>query len=244
MSRQGKQNSERSRWLLGLLLGLVFAISASACGEDLYSMEPVKARISAQFPKSLVDALRPQGFRVLTRSDNQRTVICEIFWVRSIATGASPTESSKALYSRLTPGALVGVIHVLLMERYVRDYRSQMLKPGYYTMRYAALPEGANGSQLDFVLLSPVSADRNPAPTVPLEELVRRGRLASGTRRPAMMSLAEIDTDQSFPSLTTDDEGTSVLQVKLRAKSRKSGPAQELPLALVVVTAIPEDLGD
>lgn len=247
MSRRlSKQNSERPLRLLGLFLSLVFTICpASAWGEELYSMEAVTPRASAHFPQSLVDALRPQGFRVFTRSDNAKAVICEIFWARRTAAGEVPSESSKALYGRLKPGSLVGVIHFLVAERYVRDYRSQVFKAGYYTMRYAVKPEGANeNGPVDFVLLSPVSADRNPAQTVALDELVRRARLASGSRRPATMSLVETDTDQSFPSLTTDDEGTCVLQVKLRMKSTKSLPGQELPLALVVVTAIPEDLGD
>jgi hypothetical protein len=182
---------------------------------------------------------------VFTHSDNAKTVICEIFWARTAAAGEAPRESSKALYGRLKPGALVGVIHFLVTERYVRDYRSQIFKPGYYTMRYSATPEGIKeDGPVDFVLLSPVSTDRNPAHTVPLDELARRARLASRGRRPAMMSLVEVDTDESFPSLTTDDEGTCVLQVKLSMKSTKSVPAHELPLALVVVTAIPEDLGD
>jgi hypothetical protein len=61
------------------------------------------------------------------------------------------------------------------------------------------------------------------------------------------MSLVEVDTDQKFPSLITDDEGTCVLQVKLHlksAKSKKSDTPQEVSLALIVVTSIPEDLGD
>ncbi len=245
MSRREESHNSRHPVLLLGFLSLVFTMCrATAWAEDLYFMAPVRPMASAQFPQSLVVALRPKGFRVSTRSDNEQTVICEIFWARTIAAAGSPRESRKTLYAGLKPGELVGVIHFLIVERYVRDYRSQMLRPGYYTMRYAAMPEGANGSELDFLLLSPVSVDRNPAQTVPLEELVRHGRLASGTRRPAMMSLAEVDTDQTFPSLTTDDEGTCVLQIKLNAKSKKNGHAQELPLALVVVTAIPVDLGD
>jgi hypothetical protein len=245
--RWGKRNSEPPLLLLRLLLSLVFTVCpAFAWGEELYSMEAVTPRASAHFPRSLVGAVRPQGFRVFTHSDNAKTVICEIFWARTTAAGeAPPRESSKALYGRLKPGALVGVIHFLVTERYVREYRSQIFKPGYYTMRYAVTPEGVTEvGPVDFVLLSPVSADRNPAQTVPLDELARRARLATRGGRPAMMSLVEIDADQSFPSLTTDDEGTCVLQVKLRMKATKSVPGNELPLALVVVTAIPEDLGD
>jgi hypothetical protein len=251
----GKRKLQRPLPSLALLLSLVLATcSASAWGEDAYSMEPVRPRASAQFPASLVNAVRPQGFRVFSHAHNEKTVICEIFWARSVAALDSRREvvrkedgggeSSKVLYGGLKTGTFIGVIHFRVVERYVRDFRSQMFKSGYYTMRYAVLPEGANGSELDFVVLSPVSADPNPGHTVPLDELVRRGRRASHTRRATMMSLVEVDTDQSFPSLNTDDSGTCVLQVKLRLQSRASGPAQELPVALVVVTSIPEDLGD
>jgi hypothetical protein len=44
--------------------------------------------------------------------------------------------------------------------------------------------------------------------------------------------------------LTTDDEGTSTLQVKLRLNPHQRVTPQELSLALTVITAIPEDLGD
>jgi len=244
--REGRQNSKRPLRLFGLLLSLIFAICPpSAWGEEQYFMEPVRPRASADFPRSLEQMLGPQGFRVSTLSDNTKTVVCEIFWARTIQGRDVPRESSKALYPSLKPGALVGVIHFLITERYVREFRSQIFKPGYYTMRYAEAPEGATeNAPADFVLLSPASADRNPAQTVPLKELVRRGRLASHTKRPAMMSLVAIDTDLSFPSLTTDDEGTCTLQVTLPMRSKKSGPKQELPLALIVVTAIPVDLGD
>lgn len=242
-----QQNSERQRLLYGLILILFLAVgSAQAWGDETYSMEPIRPGASAHFSQSLVDTLRPQGFRVSGDSDGVKTAICEIFFARAIATQDGALGSG-VLYGRVKPGTLVGVIHFLIVERYVRDYRSQTLRPGYYTMRYAAMPEGANGSDLDFVLLSPLSSDRNPAQVLPLNELVRRGRLASRTKRPAMMSLVEVDPDQNFPSLITDDEGTSVLQLKLRvksAKARKGDPLPELPLALVVVTFIPEDLGD
>jgi len=232
----------------GLILSLLLAIvSGLAWGDDAYSLKPTSPRASAHFPQSLVNALSPQGFRVYGNISGVETLICEIFWARNISAQEAAPASTNLLYGTLKPGTLIGVIHFLIIERYIRDYRSQMLKPGYYTMRYAAMPEGANASDLDFVLLSATSADPNPAQVPALDELVRRARLASRNRRPLMMSLAEIDKDQPFPSLTTDEEGTSVLQIKLPvkpAKSTRPGPPREFPLALTVVTSIPEDLGD
>jgi hypothetical protein len=243
-----QQNYERLALLLALIVTLSLAIgSARAWGEDAYSMRTATPHASAQFPQSLVNALRPEGFRVYGKINGVETLICEIFWVRSVSGPDEARASTSVSYSDLKPGTLLGVIHFLIIERYVRDYRSQIFRPGYYTMRYSAMPEGENGSALDFALLSPVTADRNPDPVPALDEMVRRGRSSSRTKRPSMMSLAEIDNDQTFPSLFTDEEGTCTLQVKIRISPRKAGkgdPSRELPLALTVITAIPEDLGD
>jgi hypothetical protein len=243
-----QQNYKRQAPLLALIVGLFLAIgSARAWGEDAYSMKTAKPQASARFPQSLVNALSPQGFRVYGKINGLETLICEIFWVRSVTGPDAARASTSVSYGDLKPGTLLGVVHFLIIERYVRDYRSQIFRPGYYTMRYSAMPEGTNGSELDFVLLSPVTADRNPDQVPALDEMVRRGRSSSRTKRPSMMSLGEIDHDQTFPSLFTDEEGTCTMQVKIRISPRKSGkadPSRDLPLALTVITAIPEDLGD
>lgn len=244
-----QQNYEYQTLLLALIVSLSLAIgSARAWGEDTYSTKTTRPQASAQFPQSLVNALSPQGFRVYGKINGLRTLICEIFLVRSVATQDEVRAPASSLsYSNLKPGMLLGVIHFLIIQRYVRDYRSQIFRPGYYTMRYSAMPEGADGSELDFALLSPATTDRDPDQIPSPDKLVRRGRLSSHTNRPSMMSLGEVDSDQAFPSLYTDEEGTCTLQVKIRMssrKSRKSDPSHELPLALTVITAIPEDLGD
>jgi hypothetical protein len=247
-NRKHPQHSEWKAPRFALILSLLLAIgSAQALDGESYSMKTFSPRASTHLPQSLVHTLGSHGFRVYGDINGVKTLICEVFWARDVATHDAGPAPTTLFYNSLKPGTLVGVIHFLIIERYVRDYRSQIIRPGFYTMRYAAMPEGANGSELDFVLLSAVSTDRNPVQVPALDELLRRARHASGTSRPLMMSLAEIDKDQPFPSLTTDEEGTSVLQVKLPVKPTKSAnPASphEFPLALTVVTAIPEDLGD
>lgn len=243
MSDRGRQRCVA--WQAGLLTLLLALGSTGAWGEEPYWMKPAKPQTSAHLPSRLVSMLSTRGFRVYGKIDGVDTLLCEVFFASSIAVGNEPPEIRS--YRRIEPGTLVGVIHFLIIERYVRDYRTQLIRPGYYTLRYAAMPEGANGRDLDFVLLSPLSVERNPEHVPALDELVRRARLASKTKRPLMMSLPEIDTDQPFPSIITDEEGTSVLQVELQVRDPKSGktnPPSEFPFALTVVTAIPEDLGD
>jgi hypothetical protein len=221
----------------------------TARADELYSMDRVKLASPGHLPATLVEMLKPLGFRVWSKDGEKKKVICEVFWVRQVSGQSAMTEDAagpgRVLYGSVRAGALVGMVHFLVTESYVRDFRFVTLRPGYYTMRYAIMPKGVRENQRgDFVVLSPVSVERNAAHSPSLDELMRRGRLTSRTKRPAMMSLVEVDTDQRFPSLNTDDEGTSVLQDKLHLKPGKSGTGRDLPLALVVVTNIPEDLGD
>lgn len=212
--------------------------------DQLYSMDRIKPRAST-LSSSLISLLQPLGYRVSGEAYGVKGPICEIFWVKAVRTENGPPTASGILYGHLKQGSLIGVIHFLVIQRYVRDYRSQMLRPGYYTMRYAVMPKGADEKEpRDFVLLTPVSADRSPEITLPLPRLVHLSRMASPISHPVALSLVAIDSDQSLPSLITDEEGTSVLQVKLRAAARGGKAPRDVPVALVVITAIPEDLGD
>jgi len=214
-----------------------------------YSMQRVKTRASSNLPVVLVNQLEPLGYRVFRKSeDGDKKLVCEIFWAKSIRTETASVDND-VVYGKLKQGSLIGVVHFLIVQKYVRDYRSQILNPGYYTMRYAVMPKsgtwsGKQKEPRDFVLLTPLRADRNPAATLPVPELIHRSRLASPIHHPVAMSLVEVDPDEKLPSLITDDEGTSTLQVNL-AGAMAEGKSKEFePLALVVITAIPEDLGD
>jgi hypothetical protein len=249
----------------GVLLACFVAFALSAIAQDrddddrayadrdhketsAYTLTRVKST-SAQLPPSVLSLLQPLGYRVSGEYYGGKGPICEVFWAKAVRTEAGSTTDG-ILYGNLKQGSLIGVIHFRIIERYVRDYRSQMLRPGYYTMRYAVMPKGANENEpRDFVLLTPVNADPSPASTLPLPRLVHLSRLASEIKHPVALSLVAVDPDEKLPSLITDEEGTSTLQVKLRASARPgqtslAGTSQDVPLALVVITAIPEDLGD
>jgi hypothetical protein len=214
-----------------------------------YSMQRVKTLASPALSAALANQLEPLGYRVLSKSEDGDTkLICEIFWAKTVRMETANIDND-VVYGNLKQGSLIGVIHFLIVQRYVRDYRSQDLRPGYYTMRYAVMPKsgtwsGKQKEPRDFVLLTPVRADRNPAATLPVPELIHRSRLASPIHHPVAMSLIEVDPDEKLPSLITDDEGTSTLQVKLPRAMAEGKSKEFVPLALVVITAIPEDLGD
>jgi hypothetical protein len=240
-----------------------------------YSMKHVKPHASRDLPASVIGALQPRGYRIFRKpdpdkppydpdrddhaakakdrdddDDDENKLVTEIFWAKSLQM-ENTNIPADVLYGNLKQGSFVGVIHFLLLQRYVRDYRSQMLRPGYYTMRYAVMPKGSNlpsshnvSEPRDFLLLTPIEDDRSPRDTISVPELVHRSRLASPVHHPVALSLAAIDTDHALPSLITDDEGTATLQLKLASAPVQGKKSENFPLALVVITAIPEDLGD
>jgi len=243
---KGERNFGLRRLAYRLLLSVVLAICAApAWGEEPYSIEPVTLHASVGLPQGLLHSLQPHGTRLFGFSEGVKTPICEIFWAKTIAGREMSHGSSQGFYGKLKQGAVIGIVHFLVVKDYVRDFRSQTIKPGYYTLRYAVMPGGiAENEPRDFAVLIPASEDRDLERVLPLSELSRRSQMAFHTKHPASMSLVEVDNDlKNFPGVVTDDEGTCVLQVKVHVKSGNSSVAREFPLAIVLVTSIPENSG-
>jgi hypothetical protein len=246
---EGKQHDHRQQVLLLLFLSLALALSASpARGQEPYAAEPITVKASAYLPQSVVDGLDPQGSRLVTFDNGLKTAVSEVWWAKTVVTQESPANSSGILYGNLKVGTMVGVVHYLAesSEDYREDFRDQKLRPGYYTMRYAQMPPDGEHKDVnpyrDFVLLSPVSVDREPDKVLGMDELLKWSRLASHGRHPAIMSLVPTAAGyKNSPAVRTDDAGTCILQVKLHAKPEKSGSPQEVTLAIIMVTPIKEN---
>jgi len=237
-----KQRIRGVRWQIGrfgVLLGLTFAICASAGWVfeiEPFSIEPASPRASVDLPQDIVDYLRPEGSLLFTRANGLKMPICEVFWVKAAVTRDSPPGPGQPSYRALKPGALVGVIHFLpdASEDYREDFHDQKLRPGYYSMRYAVMPDG---DTVDTLLLSPLNADHDPGRVLDPEELVHFSRKASRTKQPAVMSLVPVDLrGNDFPDIKTDGDGTWTLQVKLRLTSSKGDSGHDLAVAVVLVT--------
>jgi hypothetical protein len=226
-----------------LLLGVALAMMVGpAAAIEPYSMKPVALRPSADLPKSVADRLDPDGLHIFTYDNGLETPICEIFWAKAVVVQESPAKSSKILYGDLKAGALVGVIRFLVesKEDYREDFHDQKLNPGFYTMRYDAMQEG---DRSDFVLLSPAQVDRDPEHVMASDELLRLSRQASGTEQPAILSLVAVDkNNKDFPDVLMADDGSCVLQVKLRLKPAKGVSGKDLAFAIIVATP-PEEEG-
>jgi hypothetical protein len=125
-------------------------------------------------------------------------------------------------------------------EDYREDFHDQKLKAGYYTMRYAVL---SGEDARDFLVLSPVNADRDPDRVLANEQLIGQSKLASHTGQPAILSLVNTEiSSKDYPSLRMDESGTCILQDKLHAKSTAAA-AGEVVLAVIVANPISEEDG-
>ena len=206
-----------------LLLSCQLFLATLARAQGTYKTEATGALDSPEVPKALGDALQSRGARLV---DDKGTALSEVWLLKSPSLGQA-SGGSDAVYPQLSVGTLVGVIHFVAQGS---DFRGQSVKPGYYTMRYARMPQDGNhmgaNPYPDFVLLSPVAADTEIHQALKLDDLVKLSKQASGTAHPAVMSLVPANPGASFPSLVHDDQGHWVLEGKL---------GEDVPIALVVV---------
>jgi len=251
MSRGRTQRCCKHRLaLLGFLAGAVLVTGpTSAWGDDEdYAIEPVELRASESLPRDIAVDLNSQGLLLYTYSNGLKMPICELFWAKSIAAPAHPPGSGNFHYGNVEQGALVGVIHFLAdaSQEYREDFHDQKLSPGYYTMRYAVLSgiKENDPAPDEFLVLSPVTLDRDLQRVLPIDQIVRQSRVASRTKQPAVMGLVPADrSPRNLPRLRMDQDGTCVLHVKLLLQAKGNGSPQELPLAMVVVNPIQEAEG-
>ncbi len=208
-------------WIFVLILGWV----SWARAQGNYKIEAAGAPPSS-LPPAVQRALESDGTKVVNGQDT----VCELWWSKSIPTVPNASTSPDIVYGNLGVGTFVGVIDFPAQSF---DFRGQTIKPGLYTLRYALVPTDGNhmgvSTYRDFVLLSPVSADTHVDAVLSFGDLLKLSRQVTGTGHPAVMSLAPATADaKTLPILVQDDQGHSVLDVKL------NGP-QGFPFAIVVV---------
>jgi hypothetical protein len=211
--------------VFGLALAASLLLAASAFGQENYKLESIGAPASSDLPKAVLDALAPQGERLV----GDQGTVCEVWLRKTVPTNPSAAASLGVLYNALSEGTFLGVLH---LPRPGADFRGQPLKAGYYTLRYALIPQDGNhmgvNPNRDAVHLAPVPADKELDKTLSFDELVKLGQLASGTPHPAFLVMAPV-TGDTFPSLVKDDYGNWNLEIKLH------GQSGDLPVALTLV---------
>jgi len=214
----------RYRHALIALLAAQLLTAAVALGQGDYKAEAIGAAASG-VPAALSGVLDSQGART---TNAQGATLCEV-WLQKSIPASSAGGGSDLLYGGLAQGTLLGVVH---FPGGTTDFRGQAIKPGFYTLRYALIPQDGNHMGVnptrDAIVLAPVAADQDAAKTLDFEALVKLGREASGTAHPALLVAAPASGD-AFPSVVKDDQGHWNLQLKGHTATG------DLPLAITIV---------
>jgi hypothetical protein len=190
-----------------LLCTAFLLVAFSAFAQD-YKLEPI-ATAAPGLPAAYEAAIQPQGFRVNGASG----AWCEVWLAKSVPVGAKPDDA--AISFGVAQGTLLGVIR---FPGKGADRRGQVIPAGVYTLRYSLFPvDGAHSGvapQRDFALMTPISADPDPAARPAFEDLVKMSGKASGTPHPAVLSLETPPTGATAPSVVKEGEHDWVLTVK------------------------------
>ena len=183
---------------------LSFGLAVAAPAADAEPQVEPAAELPADLPATLAGVLAQPGHRV-TRDGK---VMAEI-WVRSAAPPAGGVNEGalSVEYGALASSALVGVVR--FPEAWI-DYREIEVPAGVYTMRYWVQP--ADGDHMgvsqyrDFLLLSPVADDPDPATEYEQEPLMALSEKVSGKTHPAAMALFPVAEEPAGGSVITKND--------------------------------------
>lgn len=209
---------------------LAIAVAALTWAQSL-KVEPIGPAANAAMLASLQQTLAPKGVRLTLDATGPAI---ELWFCKTIPSRPKDA-SADAVYDRLVPSSLIGVLHFV---NPATDYRGQSIAAGFYTLRYALMPNDGNhlgvAPSRDFLLLIPVKADPGPD-SIPKEaDLMALSRQAAGTKHPAPMSLVPAEAGTA-PGITKDDEGHSIFTTSLHLTS-----GEEMPFAVVVKGTAPQ----
>ncbi|MBZ5570109.1 MAG: hypothetical protein LAN64_19995 [Acidobacteriia bacterium] len=200
---------------LPVLFLLPLLVLSSLLAAAQVKLEKIGPPSDAAVPAAVRSALDPSGAK-LVRADG--SVLCEI-WLRQTPLPAGKAAAAKGTtYPELAPGMFVGLIS---FPNGGKDFRGQPVK-GYFTMRYALLPEDGNhlgvAPTRDFVLLSRASDDSDPSAPYDFAQLVKLSAQAAGTNHPAAFLLLAPD---NTPTPSTSLRAGSIAP---KAGGDKGGP--------------------
>jgi hypothetical protein len=209
---------------LGLGAAILLCAVMSAFGQD-YKAETIGAA-PADVPAAIQSTLDTQGVRV---TNAQGAIVCEVWLRKPLPASANPNSSSDVVFGTLPEGAMVGVVH---FPNPTTDFRSQNIKAGFYTLRYALIPQDGNHMGVnptrDAFVMAPIAADSDPGKVLKFDDLVKLSTQASGTPHPGFL-VGAAPSGSTFPSVSKDDAGNWDLQIK------GHGSSGDLPLGFTVV---------
>lgn len=210
-----------------LILLALLLTAAVAFAQD-YKVETVQGLPGGDVAQAVKDTLDPSGIKF---ADSQGKEVAEVWLRKSIPAASNPESSSDVLYGGITPGTLVGVIHLPVAWS---DFRGQSIKPGFYTFRYELIPQDGNhmgvSTYRDFVHLIPAAKDTDPDKVLAFKEVMQLSRLSTGTGHPSVLVLDPAGQSvKTYPAAFQDDMQNWAVQ----AQTSLGGKA--LPMAFVLI---------
>ena len=185
-------------------------IVASVAGAD-FSAEAAGPPPSDGVPEALGAMLHAHGARV---KGPDGKVVAE-YWGRKEAFTGDPVSGFGIRFDTIPEGALVGLVRY---PEKSSDFRAQHIPGGIYTLRYGLHPEDGNhmgaAPSRDFVLLTPVAQDAEPATNYGFDDLVDMS-FTIGNPHPTIVRLELPEGDGADPHLWENDMEHWILDLKV-----------------------------
>ncbi len=177
---------------------LVLSLICTAQSGKIETLGPLT---DTSVPNAIRQTLDSKGYRVLL---DDSSPVCEL-WLRKNVPAQPKKDSQDVIYTQLAESTFVSVLH---FPKTGSDFRGQAIPAGFYTLRYALIPNDGNhlgvAPNRDFLLLLPVASDADPNASFKFQDLVALSRTATGTKHPGPLSLAQ--PAGTAPALSKDDQ--------------------------------------
>jgi hypothetical protein len=205
-----------------LIVG-VLAISL-LCNAQSGKIENLGPLTETGVPDAVRQTLEANGYRILL---DDGSTVCEL-WLRKAVPAQTKKDSADVIYTELAESALISVLH---FPKTGSDFRGQAIPAGFYTLRYALIPNDGNhlgvSPNRDFLLLVPAASDADPGAILKFQDLVALSRAATGTKHPGPLSL--VAPGGAGPEVFKDDQDHWIFSASLKLAS-----GENLPFSLVV----------
>jgi hypothetical protein len=200
---------------------LVLSLICTAQNGKIENLGPLT---ETSVPDAVRQTLEAKGYRILL---DDGMLACEL-WLRKNVPAQPKKDSQDVIYTQLGESTLIGVLH---FPKAGSDFRGQAIPAGFYTLRYALIPNDGNhlgvAPNRDFLLLIPAASDTDPTATFKFQDLVALSRTATGTKHPGPLSL--VQPDGAGPGVSKDDQDHWIFSASLKLAS-----GEDLPFSLVV----------
>ena len=205
-------------------IGLVLLLSLLSAAQN-GNVETTGPLTDSAVPEKVRQSLNEKGYR-LTLDDPKP--LCEL-WLRKSVPGQTKKVAETIAYPQLAESTLIGVLHFF---QGAADFRGQQVPAGFYTLRYALMPDDGNhlgvSPNPDFLLLIPAQSDSDPSAAFKFQELVSMSAKTVGTKHPSPLSLPAADKP-STGTVARDDQDHWIFSAALKLAS-----GEEIPFALIV----------